>query len=212
MTASPALARGPTPSQASQTIGRQHGAERHDHVYGHAGRYLEWHASGNLSDPANWVGGVAPSPAADVLALGSSTASSPVNDFPAGSEFNSLTLNGNCTLSGNSVLLDSTISNTQGNNSLALPLVFGDDGLFQVSSGSLAVDGPIDNGGNLLTVNTAASTTATIVGAISGSGGLVKSDTGTLVLTGPNSYSGSTEVQAGTLASRRPRPLCPAAH
>lgn len=40
----------------------------------------------------------------------------------------------------------------------------------------------------------------TLAGAISGSGGLNKTQAGTLILTGSNSYSGATTVSAGTLA------------
>jgi uncharacterized protein with beta-barrel porin domain len=45
----------------------------------------------------------------------------------------------------------------------------------------------------------AAGTTSTIQGAISGGGNLVKTDTGTLVLSATNAYSGGTTVNAGTL-------------
>ena len=41
-------------------------------------------ATGNLSESANWVAGVAPNPAIENLVLGGSTASTPFNDFPAG--------------------------------------------------------------------------------------------------------------------------------
>ncbi|MEY4243070.1 MAG: hypothetical protein RLZZ245_655 [Verrucomicrobiota bacterium] len=40
----------------------------------------------------------------------------------------------------------------------------------------------------------------TLAGEISGSGGLIKTQAGTLILTGSNSYSGDTTVAAGTLA------------
>ncbi len=156
-------------------------------------------ASGNLSDPANWVAGVAPNPALDELFLGGPAASSPLNDYPVGSTFNGLTFDGGCVLSGNSILLDSTISNAQGDNSMSLPMEFGDDAFFQVSSGSLVVGGAIDNGSHLLTVNTAGTSAATISSAISGAGGLIKSGTGTLTLSGANKYSGGSAVLAGTL-------------
>ncbi len=156
-------------------------------------------ATGNLSNAANWAAGVAPNPAIDTLVLGGSTASTPVNDFPAGSAFLGLIFNGGCTLSGNSAVLGSTIANAQGSNSVSLPLVLGGDGLFQVSAGALAVGGTIDNGGHLLTVNTADSSSAIISGPVSGAGGLVKSGTGTLTLSGANTYSGDTVVSAGTL-------------
>jgi fibronectin-binding autotransporter adhesin len=61
--------------------------------------------------------------------------------------------------------------------------------------------------GDALTTTTAktiiradAGVTATIASAITGSGGLVKTDAGTLVLEGINSYAGGTTVRGGTLS------------
>lgn len=60
--------------------------------------------------------------------------------------------------------------------------------------------------GDTLTTDTAATTirtdagvTATIAVEIAGSGGLVKTDSGTLVLSGANTYSGGTTISTGTL-------------
>ncbi|WP_292579228.1 autotransporter-associated beta strand repeat-containing protein, partial [Mesorhizobium sp.] len=60
--------------------------------------------------------------------------------------------------------------------------------------------------GDTLTTNTAATrirtdagVTAAIAAQIAGSGGLVKTDTGTLVLSGANTYSGGTTISTGTL-------------
>ena len=49
------------------------------------------------------------------------------------------------------------------------------------------------------TIQTDGGTTATFNGIVSGSGGLAKTDTGTLILTGANSYGGATQVSGGTL-------------
>ncbi len=138
-------------------------------------------------------------PAVDNVVLGGPVASSLVNDYPANTIFSQITFNGNCTLSGNSAVLDSTIVNAQGSNTLSIPLVFGGDAVFQVSAGSLAVERPIDTAGHMLTVDTAYSTTATINGSISGSGGLIKSGGGKLVLSGTGGGLGNVTVQSGTL-------------
>src|SRR4029077_7999527 len=75
-------------------------------------------------------------------------------------------------------------------------------------SGGTAVSGGVLQGdttslqGNI--TNNAAvvfdqATLGTYAGAMSGSGSLTKQNTGTLILTGANTYSGGTTVSAGTL-------------
>ncbi len=65
--------------------------------------------------------------------------------------------------------------------------------------GSLAGSGAVTLGTGTLTL--AANTTSTYSGAISGTGGLVKSGTGTLTLTGASSYSGTTAINQGTVVA-----------
>lgn len=59
-------------------------------------------------------------------------------------------------------------------------------------------DAPIIRVGDGTTLGT--SVTATIDNVLAGTGGVVKTDAGTLVLNGANTYSGGTLIQAGTLA------------
>lgn len=58
-------------------------------------------------------------------------------------------------------------------------------------------DGAIDNQGNLLSVNTEGN--SRLEGVISGSGGFAKTGGGTLTLTQPNAFTGTTTIQDGTL-------------
>jgi autotransporter-associated beta strand protein len=68
-------------------------------------------------------------------------------------------------------------------------------------AGGTTFSGPWSLGANTPTIDTGSNPawTLTISGAISGTGGLTKSDSGALVLTGANIYTGATTVNSGTL-------------
>ncbi|MDM0104641.1 autotransporter outer membrane beta-barrel domain-containing protein [Variovorax sp. J22R24] len=97
-------------------------------------------------------------------------------------------------------------------------------GAVTFSGAQFAVDGYTVTG-QPLTTNTAdtiirvgdgtaagAAMSATIAAAIQGSGGLAKTDVGTLVLTGNNTYTGNTTIDGGTLSVRGGTINSPAAH
>jgi autotransporter-associated beta strand protein len=68
------------------------------------------------------------------------------------------------------------------------------------SNGMLAITGNVNNGGNTLTI--AGNGSSSFSGTIHGSGGLTMSGTGTTYLSGVNSYSGPTTINAGLLSFR----------
>ena len=70
---------------------------------------------------------------------------------------------------------------------------------FNQTIGSLAGAGAVTLGAATLTPGND-NTSTTFSGAISGTGGLTKTGTGTLLLTGISSYTGATTVNAGTLS------------
>ena len=147
------------------------------------GSALTWNGgggNGNLSNAANWVGGVAPQPG-DQLILTGTTQTSVVNDYPAGTAFRSLSIQGNnFALSGNPIALDSNsnpaLASSGTGNSISMPIVIAGNTVVSVTSGAL-----------------------TMSGAVSGTGSLVKSGTGTLNLPAANTYTGTTNVSAGTV-------------
>ena len=105
--------------------------------------------------------------------------------------------NGGFNISGNALTLNagivSTDNNTWGiNSTLYLPQSF------TSLSGTLTVSGNVNNNGNLLTLDGPGD--HLISGAISGTGGLTKSGSGTSTLSSANnSYQGPTIVTAGVL-------------
>ncbi len=74
--------------------------------------------------------------------------------------------------------------------------ILGDETIASLSGGG-AAGGNIDLGGNTLTVTQAAD--QTYAGVIDGTGGLTKKGASKLTLTGTNTYSGATSIDAGTL-------------
>jgi autotransporter-associated beta strand protein len=67
------------------------------------------------------------------------------------------------------------------------------------SAGALNLTGTLVNNGNTVTFDGSGNTSMS--GAISGAGGLVKNDAGTLTLSGANTYSGGTTLNTGTLTA-----------
>ena len=136
----------------------------------------------NWSTAANWVGGVAPAPGADLIFSGTNTTAN--DDFASGTQFNSIELSANnFSLTGNQAQLVSYITVDSNVTGLTISMT-----IQPVSASPLAIN---LNG---------ASSALTISGVLfSGSGGISKTGAGTLTLSGVNSYCGPTTITGGTL-------------
>jgi autotransporter-associated beta strand protein len=109
-----------------------------------------------------------------------------------------LDLNGQTLLVGSLTLADGTVTTGSG------LLTLGGDITSQAAATTAVISGRLDLGGHTRTVSVADGTAEPdllISAVISGSHGegLIKTGDGTLVLTGINTYTGTTEVRAGTL-------------
>lgn len=158
----------------------------------------------NWSSNPNWNTVAAPGWAGDSVAFGGGTRLTPLmetNYSVMGLTFNSgassFTLGASAsrflTLTGSGITNNSTAS-----QSVNIPLSLGAAQTLNAAAGSLTFSQNITNNGNLLTVSGNSNTT--VSAAITGSAGLVKAGTGTLTLLGTSSYTGTTTVNAGTLA------------
>ena len=131
------------------------------------------------STAANWSGNAAPG-AGDQLVFVGTTQTSTQNDLAAGTSFQSIEFQGSgFSLSGNSATVTGNItvdSGVTGSEQIALNVGLGGTVDVETSGDALAISG-----------------------VISGSGSLTKTGSGTLILTGVNTYSGSTNVDGGTL-------------
>lgn len=108
------------------------------------------------------------------------------------------------TLNGSGIASDGAFRNMSGSNSFAGAITLNSASTIGSDSGTLTLSGNVNNGGFLLTETGAGNVTMT--GVISGTGGLLKRGTGTLILSGgaSNTYTGSTTVSGGTLILSKP--------
>ena len=108
------------------------------------------------------------------------------NDFTAGTSFGSIEFaSSGFELTGNSLTLTNGISVDAGVSTAT------------ISTDAVALGGPV-------TINVAdANASLTISGNISGSNNLAKTGTGTLLLAGANTYTGTTTINAGILQAKK---------
>ncbi|NQU94839.1 MAG: autotransporter domain-containing protein [Candidatus Omnitrophica bacterium] len=140
-----------------------------------------WNGGGlnnNWNTGDNW-GGAAPI-ANDALFFDGATRLTPNNDIVADTNFGGITFNAGAstfTLEGNRITLGGNVANDSISlQTIDIPMIMGATRTFTANTGSIALSQ-----------------------TLSGAGGLTKDGTGTLTLTGVNTYAGLTTVNAGEL-------------
>ncbi len=150
----------------------------------------QWSADGGR----NWVIDLPPTNGA-ALTFAGTTRQTNTNDLSVASVGLITFQNGGFKVRGNALTLNAGITNT-GTNAWEIKSTLKSAQTFVSGSGLLTLSGAIDLSSNLLTV--AGAGDHVISGAVSGGGGVAKQGTGTLRMSGVNTYTGDTTVSAGT--------------
>lgn len=93
---------------------------------------------------------------------------------------------------------DSAIQNNSGNNSISGTITLNANSTIGSSAGNLTISGAINSTARTLTVRGASITTISGIITLT-TGGIIKLDSGTLILTAANSYSGATLIGDGAI-------------
>jgi autotransporter-associated beta strand protein len=179
---------------------------------------------GRWSTAGNWQNNSPPVAGDDLqFPLGQPHEINNSDDYTNGTTFNSITFvysggggASGYTLAGNSIALNAGISAVN-NSSLGFSdtvenaLLLNSNQTFSVGGldDFLYLKGPINLNGKGLTFDVAATSQAQVQAVISGSGALLKSSPGTLLLFSNNIYTGSTTLNGGTLEIDGSQPASP---
>jgi autotransporter-associated beta strand protein len=158
-------------------------------------------ANNNWSTNPNWAGGAAPGYVGDTLTFSGTTRLTPfvdanysVTDVNFDSSAGSFVIG----TAGNSITLTGggIVNNSPNGETVNVPVTTAAPETFDAASGNLTLEA-VTNAANLVTVNGSANTT--VVGNLSGTGGLEKDDGGTLILAGTNAFTGNMSIDNGTV-------------
>jgi autotransporter-associated beta strand protein len=170
-----------------------------------ASRFWDGSANGNFSTAANWVGGVAPVAGDDLVFQAGVTQLLVTNNFNPNRAFNTILFQGsNYFVRGNALLVTNGVSsiNPSGANHLDADVEVRASQAWEASGplASIDVNGDIILNANTLTVR-ANTGDFFFSGILSGTGGLVKTNVGTLRMdgSGHNTFTGLTRFDGGVL-------------
>jgi autotransporter-associated beta strand protein len=159
----------------------------------------------NWTNPANWQEGIAPDGGDDLVFPDGAVTFTPFNDFATGATFHSITFSGSgggYDLGGSAILLVAGLTGNAGSNKVDLGGITLMASLtFDAKSGTLSLSSPINLDSFTLTLDGSAAGSGpdALSGVISGLGAVVKNGASTWQVTGNNSYTGPTTLNAGNL-------------
>jgi autotransporter-associated beta strand protein len=158
--------------------------------------------SGNWTTAANWQANAVPDNGNPIEFSGAGGTSTNNNAL---STVNGITFmassNGSYTVDGSAleIATGGILNSSAYAQTVGLNLSMNGSSTVSADTADLTLSGGVDNNGSTLTATAASSRTITISGVVSDSGSLIKNGAGILMLTGNNTYSGSTTISLGTL-------------
>ena len=184
----------------------------------------EWDGGASMNNdwttPANWVAG-APVAGDDLLFTTGQRHPNNNNDYAGGTTFNSIELRGGgpgagYNIGGNTIALNAGlhVENNNGqaiDHTVSMMFVLNSNQTFTIINdvGILFLASALNLNGKDLTFNVAPLSEARSQGVISGPGGLSKTNSGTLLLSANNTYTGDTTLDGGTLQVNGLQPASP---
>ncbi|HVF72717.1 MAG TPA: Calx-beta domain-containing protein [Chthoniobacterales bacterium] len=145
----------------------------------------------------NWSGGVAPVPGDDLAFPSAASRATSVNNFPAGTTFGALFVDGH-TMSGAAIALDGGISSTGAQIQLSSIKLNANQTFFLHADNPLIISSAIDTAGRTLTLQSSETGRLILSGAISGSGTISKTGAGNVTVTGNSASFSNTFLREGT--------------
>jgi autotransporter-associated beta strand protein len=159
-----------------------------------------WNGLGSdscLSTAGNWVENSAPGNNVGIV-FNVSSHRNPYNDLSDHTADSIVFEADGFTLAGNAMTVNNGIENKTGTNAVNTNITLGFDQQFTADAETmLSFGGTVDLGGNALAVK--ADGTVAMSNVICGEGSLAKNGSGILTLSGSNTFTGATAVNAGTL-------------
>ena len=172
-----------------------------------------WDGGGSdnkMTTAANWSSDTAPSAGDDLVFPANVTDRTIINDFTAATSFNSIAFTGaatqdsNYSFTGTSMTLVAGITGSMTGSfntaqDIGISLILNGTQSFTAGSESFTF-GDINLGSSSLTIDTGTGFSS-LDGVVSGTGSLTKTGSGSLLVTGDNTYSGATTVSTGFLVA-----------
>src|ERR1051325_10594783 len=166
-------------------------------------------AGANWTTPGNWSGGVAPSAGDDLQFFPVASNPNNVHNYPAGTEFHSLSISGAAyNLGGNSILVGpGGIAITAA--TISLPLVLETNETWNGIDNAV-IAGGVDLNGFTLTMDVHHTPNGNVffrTNPITGSGAIIKTNSGSITLQRSNTYAGITTIVDGSIVVEDPNAL-----